>query len=151
MESKNNWKAWLYLAPVIILMAIFTFYPIINSFYISFLDNYDYVHNTFDGFTFDNYIRILTPFLNNPEMGNTGTMYERVVQIALPNTLLLTITTVPISIILSLIIAIGLNSIKWLKKIFQTIFFLPYVTNAIAVGMVFAVIFDTDYGVFRIF
>ena len=149
MESKNNWKAWLYLAPVIILMAIFTFYPIINSFYISFLDNYDYVHNTFDGFTFDNYIRILTPFLNNPEMGNTGTMYERVVQIALPNTLLLTITTVPISIILSLIIAIGLNSIKWLKKIFQTIFFLPYVTNAIAVGMVFAVIFDTDYGVFN--
>ncbi len=149
MESKNNWKAWLYLAPVIILMAVFTFYPILNSFYISFLDNYDYVHNTFDGFTFNNYISILTPLLNDPELGNTGTMFESVVQIGLPNTMLLTIITVPLSIIISLAIAIGLNSIRWLKKIFQTIFFLPYVTNAIAIGMVFAVIFDTDYGVFN--
>ena len=107
MESKNNWKAWLYLAPVIILMAVFTFYPILNSFYISFLDNYDYVHNTFDGFTFNNYISILTPFLNDPELGNTGTMFESVVQIGLPNTMLLTIITVPLSIIISLAIAIG--------------------------------------------
>ena len=61
--------------------------------------------------------------------------------------MLLTIITVPISIALSLLIAICLNNIKFLKKIFQTIFFLPYVTNAIAIGMVFAVIFDTDYGV----
>ena len=145
MESKNNWKAWLYLAPVIILMAVFTFYPILNSFYISFLDNYNYLNGTFDGFTFNNYIKILTPFIQS----GPGSYYEEVMQIALPNTLLLTIITVPISICLALVIAICLNSIKWFQKIFQTIFFLPYVTNAIAIGMVFAVIFDTDYGVFN--
>ncbi len=147
MESKNNWKAWLYLAPVIILMAVFTFYPIINTFYISFLKDYDYLRpDHFSGFTFDNYIDVFTPFLTG---GGIGSYFNDVVQIALPNTLLLTVITVPISICLALIIAIGLNSIKWLKKIFQTIFFLPYVTNAIAIGMVFAVIFDTDYGIFN--
>ena len=55
MESKNNWKAWLYLAPALILMAVFTFYPLINTFFISFLKNYDYRSGANDGFTFDNY------------------------------------------------------------------------------------------------
>ena len=59
MESKNNWKAWLYLAPVIILMAVFTFYPIVNTIGISFLKNYDTLTGTHDGFTFDNYLEIL--------------------------------------------------------------------------------------------
>ena len=147
MESKNNWKAWLYLAPVIILLAVFTFYPIIDTVYISFLKNYNYTTGANDGFTFDNYIKILTPFLN--KSGNAGTMFEDVVLIGLPNTLLLTFVTVPVSIILALAIAIGLNSIKAFQKVFQTIFFMPYVTNAIAVGMVFAVIFDTQYGIFN--
>lgn len=143
MESKNNWKAWLYLAPVIILMAVFTFYPIINTFFISFLKSYDSLTGTNKGFTFDNYIDILTPF------GSNQTYYKAFMQTALPNTLLLTFVTVPASIILSLMIAIGLNSIKIFKKLFQTIFFMPYVTNAIAIGMVFAVIFDTQYGIFN--
>ena len=68
--------------------------------------------------------------------------YKDVIQIAVPNTLLIVFVTVPLSIIISLLIAVGLNSIKWFKKILQTVFFIPYVTNAIAVGMVFAVIFD---------
>ncbi len=140
MESKNNWKAWLYLAPTIILLAVFTFYPIINTIVVSFMSNYDYVLDTFDGFTFDNYIKILSP---------TGTFNQEVMQNALKNTLLLTFVTVPVSIILSLAIAIGLNSIKKLKKVFQTIFFMPYVTNAIAIGMVFSIVFDTQYGVFN--
>lgn len=145
MESKNNWKAWLYLAPVLILMAVFTFYPIINTFFVSFLKNYDYTNGSYDGFTFDNYLKVLTPFISS----GPGTAFDEVMCTALPNTMLLTVITVPLSIILALAIAIGLNSIKPLKKIFQTIFFLPYVTNAIAVGMVFAVIFDTDYGIFN--
>ena len=66
------------------------------------------------------------------------------VRYAIPNTFLLVIVTVPISTALALLIAVALNSIKWLQKILQTIFFLPYVTNAIAVGMVFSVIFDTQ-------
>ena len=147
MESKNNWKAWLYLAPVIILLAVFTFYPIINSVYVSFLKNYDYATGYHQGFTFDNYIRVLTPF--SSEGGGDGTLFHEVMETCLPNTMLLTIITVPISIVLSLVIAISLNSIKILKKFFQTVFFMPYVTNAIAIGMVFAVVFSTDYGIFN--
>lgn len=145
MESKNNWKAWLYLAPIIILLSVFTFYPIVNTVYVSFLDGYNYMLGTSKGFTFNNYIDILTPINGS----GFGSYFEQVVQTALPNTLLLTVVTVPCSIIISLAIAICLNSIKALQKVFQTIFFMPYVTNAIAVGMVFAVIFDTQYGVFN--
>ena len=140
MESKNNWKAWLYLAPTIILLSVFTFYPIINTFVVSFTADYDYVLGYKGGFTFQNYIEVLSP---------NGIFFDDVIKTALPNTLLLTFVTVPVSIILSLAIAIGLNSIKALKKIFQTIFFMPYVTNAIAIGMVFSVIFDTQYGLFN--
>ena len=132
MESKNNWKAWLYLAPALILLSVFTFFPIINTVIVSFTKDYDVIDASFSGFTFDNYIDILTPIHN--ANGNDGTAFESVMLIGLPNTLLLTFITVPISIILSLIIAICLNSIKFFKKIFQTIFFMPYVTNAIAIG-----------------
>lgn len=140
MESKNNWKAWLYLAPVIILLSVFTFYPIINTFVVSFTANYDYVLGSKGGFTFQNYVEVLSP---------NGIFFDDVIKTALPNTLLLTFVTVPVSIVLSLAIAICLNSIKALKKVFQTIFFMPYVTNAIAIGMVFSVIFDTQYGLFN--
>ena len=145
MESKNNWKGWLYLAPVIILLSVFTFFPIINTFYVSFLENYNYMTGKFTGFTLDNYFSVLTPWGNLG--GGAGSMFELVMKTALPNTLILTIITVPLSIILSLVIAIALNSIKPLKKFFQTVFFMPYVTNAIAIGMVFSVIFSSDYGI----
>jgi multiple sugar transport system permease protein len=144
MESKNNWKAWLYLAPILILLAVFTFYPIINTFYVSFLKDYSYMTGTHKGFTFENYLAVLTPY---SKFGTAN--FELVMRTALPNTLLITIITVPISIILSMIIALALNSIKVLKKLFQTVFFMPYVTNAIAIGMVFSVIFSTDYGIFN--
>ena len=147
MESKNNWKAWLYLAPVIILMAVFTFYPILNTIRISFLKNYDALNGTYDGFTFDNYLEILH-IKPTFEVGNMKFYEDEFIKVALPNTLLITFVTVPVSIIIALAIAIALNSIKALKKIFQTIFFMPYVTNAIAIGMVFSVIFDKN-GVFN--
>ncbi|MDY6429905.1 MAG: sugar ABC transporter permease [Bacilli bacterium] len=139
MESKNNWKAWLYLAPVIILLAVFTFYPIIQTVLYSFYKDYNYITGIHQGFTAENYTRIFTdPYAKYVVLEN-----------AIPNTLLLTFITVPLSIFISLAIAIGLNSIKFLKKLFQTIFFMPYVTNAIAIGMVFSIIFDTKFGVFN--
>ncbi len=147
MESKNNWKAWLYLAPVIILMAVFTFYPIINTIGISFLKNYNTLTGTNDGFTFDNYLEILH-IKPTAQVGNLVIYEEEFVKTALPNTLLITFVTVPLSIIIALAIAIALNSIKKFQKILQTIFFMPYVTNAIAIGMVFSVIFDQN-GVFN--
>ena len=147
MESKNNWKAWLYLAPVLILLAVFTFYPILNTFFISFMKDYNYITGTNKGFTVQNYLDILVPAEGFKWNQDDGTMFYRVINTGLTNTVLLTFVTVPISIILSLGIAIALNSITPLKKFFQTIFFMPYVTNAIAIGMVFAIIFDTQYGI----
>jgi ABC transporter, permease protein len=148
MESKNNWKAWLYLAPILVLLVVFTFYPIINTIGISFLKNYNTLYGTHEGFTFDNYLEILR--LKPTGEGAGGVLYynDEFIGVALPNTLLITFVTVPLSIIIALAIAIALNSIKVFQKIFQTIFFMPYVTNAIAIGMVFSVIFDND-GVFN--
>ena len=166
--EKNNWKAWLYLAPTIILMAVFTFYPLINTIVIAFLKDYDYVTQTSAGFTLDNFGVVLGlvgktgggdvvyrwACTNFTSGGVKGTYVDAsgvardvyftmdVIRYAFPNTLIITFVTVPISIIISLLIAIGLNSIPAFKKLFQTIFFIPYVTNAIAVGMVFAVLFD---------
>lgn len=56
--------------------------------------------------------------------------------------MLLCVLTVPVSTMLALLIAVALNAIKPLQKLLQTIFFLPYVTNTIAIGMVFAVMFN---------
>lgn len=141
MEKKNNWKAWLYLAPVIILMAVFTFYPLINTIGISFLADYDYTTGASSGFTFDNFAFVLG--LKGVESGGTVSYLTDVIQYAIPNTFIIVIVTVPLSIIIALLIAVGLNSIRWVKSVLQTIFFMPYVTNAIAVGMVFAVIFES--------
>lgn len=129
-KKKNQWKAWLYLAPAIVLLLVFTVWPIVNTLRMSVLVNYNGLAEvggaTFD-FGFGNFAEVITDdeFLN-----------------CLVNTLLLTVLTVPISTMLALLIAVALNSIKFLKKIFQTIFFLPYVTNSIAIGMVFMAMFN---------
>lgn len=156
MESKNNWKAWLYLAPALILMLIFTFYPLVNTFIISFLKDYDYysnesvIHAIFKedgGLTLKNFGQVLgiVPKVS----GGEKTYNYNFIKYALPNTVILTFITVPLSVIISLLISVGLNSIPKLQKIFQTIFFIPYVTNAIAIGMVFSVIFASSNGLWN--
>ncbi|MCQ2797854.1 MAG: sugar ABC transporter permease [Bacilli bacterium] len=165
--ERNNWKAWLYLAPVIILLAVFTFYPLINTIVIAFLKDYDYTTQVSAGFTFDNFLTVLT-LAGKDEAQNLvykwntfysaeagGYVYQNgaelmkvyfqtdVLKYALPNTMVITFVTVPLSIIIALLISVCLHSIKAFQKIFQTIFFVPYVTNAVAVGMVFAVLFDS--------
>ena len=141
VASKNNWKAWLYLAPVIILLSVFSLYPLINTIFISITKNYSYIDGYGTGLTLDNFAIVLglKSFINQSgEMGRETNF----VKFAIPNTLVITFVTVPLSIALALIIAVALNSIKWFQKFLQTVFFLPYVTNGIAIGMVFAVIFD---------
>ncbi len=139
METRQSWKAWIYLAPVLILLAIFTFYPFFNTILLSFLDGYKMSlaaaaakrgQSIFEVFNFgvDNYVQVIK---GNEEF-TTGLL----------NTIIITVVTVPLSTLLGLGIAVALNSIKPLKKLFQTIFFLPYVTNAIAIGMVFAMMFN---------
>ena len=130
VESKQQWKAWLYLSPAIVLLLVFTVYPIFNTVRMAFLENYSGLKaaagQTFE-FGLGNFIKVME--------------YKRFLQ-CLKNTVLLCVLTVPISTILALLIAVALNSIKFLQKGLQTIFFLPYVTNSIAIGMVFAAMFN---------
>ena len=135
MEVKRNqWEAWLYLAPTLILMAVFTIYPLFNTFFIAFAEDYNYMLNDWSGLGFGNFASVLQ---------------KKSILQYFKTTVLITAISVPISVILALLIAVGLNSIKKFQKIYQTIFFMPYVTNSIAIGMVFSVIFNSKYGVFN--
>lgn len=130
VDSKQQWKAWLYLAPAIALLLVFTVWPIFNTVRMAFLENYSGLKAA-AGMQFEfgigNFVKVV--------------QYKRFVQ-CLKNTCLLCVLTVPISTLLALLIAVALNSIKFLQKGLQTIFFLPYVTNSIAIGMVFAAMFN---------
>lgn len=130
VDSKQQWKAWLYLAPAIVLLLVFTVWPIINTVRMSFLENYSGLQATAGAqfqFGLGNFLKVVR--------------YRQFTQ-CLKNTCILCFLTVPISTILALLIAVALNSIKFLQKGLQTIFFLPYVTNSIAIGMVFAAMFN---------
>lgn len=130
VDNKQQWKAWVYLAPTIALLLVFTVWPIINTVRMAFLENYSGLKAA-GGMVFEFGIGNFTKVIK----------YNKFIQ-CLQNTVLLCVTTVPISTLLALLIAVALNSIKPLQKILQTIFFLPYVTNSIAVGMVFAAMFN---------
>lgn len=139
VASKNNWKGWLYLAPVIILVSVFLLYPLVNTIFISFAKDYQYSTGHFSGLTLNNFGEIFG--LVKTSGGGIEYFFTKY---AIPNTFIITFVTVPISICLALIISVALNSIKWFQKILQTVFFLPYVTNAVAVGLVFSVLFDKN-------
>ena len=145
VDSKNKWKAWLYLSPALVLLAVFTVWPIFNTVRLAFLQYYD-----------EN--GILKPYSLMAELGmikDYGSAsfhiglesFKQVLGykdfgLCLKNTVLLCVLTVPVSTLLALLIAVALNSIKALNRLLQTIFFLPYVTNSIAIGMVFAAMFN---------
>ena len=130
VDQKHQWKAWIYLAPAIILLLVFTVWPIINTVRMAFLNDYSGLQAV-GGRVFEfgvaNFKKVVE--------------YKEFVT-CLKNTCILCVTTVPISTVLALLIAVCLNSIKPLQKFLQTIFFLPYVTNSIAIGMVFAAMFN---------
>ncbi len=130
MENRTL-KGWLYLLPAMLFLGVFMVYPLIDVFIYSFEENFHFVSQTSTGVGFENYATVLKdPFFLQ----------------ALKNTFILVIITVPFSTALALLISVGLNSIKWLRNLFQTIYFLPYVTNTLAVGMVFKILFQsTEY------
>ena len=137
VAATNNRKGWLYLAPVIVLIAVFLLYPLVNTIFISFAKDYEYATGHFSGVTLDNFGQIFG--ITTAGKGGKEVFFT---QYAIPNTLIITFVTVPVSIVLALIISVALNSIKWFQKTLQTMFFLPYVTNAMAVGLVFSVLFQ---------
>lgn len=126
MLDKNNPKGWLYLIPAFLFMAVFMIYPLFDVFVYSFEEGYNFASQSFFGTGLYNYKYVLhDPYFIK----------------AVKNTFILVIITVPVSTGLSLLIALGLSSIPKLKETFQTIYFLPYVTNTLAVGLVFMILF----------
>lgn len=123
---KKNLKGWLYLLPAILFLSIFMIYPLIDVLIYSFEEGYNFASQTHNGIGLYNYSYVLhdTYFLQ-----------------ALKNTFILVIITVPLSTGTALLIAMALSSIKKLRELFQTVFFLPYVTNTLAVGLVFMILF----------
>ena len=126
----EKWKAWVYLAPAVVLLLVFTVWPIFNTVRMSLLNGYDSLLAV-GGETFELGFENFSHVINAPRFLT-----------CLKNTMLLCILTVPISTILALLIAVCLNAIKPLQRFLQTVFFLPYVTNSIAIGMVFAAMFN---------
>lgn len=137
--KRDGWKALISLAPAAIMLIIFTFFPIINTVTMSFMEGFRlkpgsglFAINNIGTFGLGAYSQVLM----DPVFGQ-----------AVLNTLILVVISVPLTIIISLMLAVALNSIKKLQGLYQTIFFLPYVTNTIALGMVFSVMFSsTDSG-----
>ncbi len=129
--DKRNFKGWLYLLPAILFLGVFMVYPLVDVFIYSFEENFNSVSQSFTGVGLHNYSYVLRdPYFLQ----------------AVKNTFLLVIITVPLSTGLALLISLGLSSIKKLRELYQTIFFLPYVTNTLAVGLVFMVLFQkTSY------
>ena len=129
--KKRSMKGWLYLLPAILFLGVFMVYPLIDVLFYSVEENYHSISQTYSGIGLGNFGHVLSdPFFIQ----------------ALKNTLILVVITVPVSTGVSLLIALGLSSVKVLKKAFQTIYFLPYVTNTLAVGLVFMILFaKTEY------
>lgn len=125
-------SGWLFVLPAVILMCVFTFYPIVNAFIGAFKQNYNGLNGSFDGWGFENFVRVLK--------GDTGTGGANFLQ-CLVNTVVFTLVSVPLSTLLALLISVALTSIKPLQKAYQTVLFLPYLTNALAMGAVFATFF----------
>ena len=124
--DKNNPKGFLYLLPAFLFLGFFLVYPLIDVFVYSFQENFNFASQTYTGVGLYNYSYVLhDPYFLQ----------------ALKNTFLLVLITVPLSTGLALLISLCLSSIQKLRELFQTIFFLPYVTNTLAVGLVFMILF----------
>ncbi|MBR7020644.1 MAG: sugar ABC transporter permease [Lachnospiraceae bacterium] len=129
--KQSKYKGWLYLLPAIIFLGVFMVYPLIDVIVYSFEEGYNFVSQTSTGTGLYNYRYVLR-----------DTYFVQ----ALKNTFVLVIITVPVSTGLALLISLALSSVKPLRNLFQTVYFLPYVTNTLAVGLVFMVLFKkTEY------
>ncbi len=127
----NSKKAWLYLLPSLILLGAFLLYPLLDVFVYSLEEGFNFASQTYLGVGGYNYLYVLhDPYFLQ----------------ALKNTFILVLITVPVSTCLALLISVALSSVGALRQLYQTIYFLPYVTNTLAVGLVFMVLFQkTEY------
>lgn len=125
--EKNNPKGWLYLLPAMVFLGAFLVYPLIDVFIYSVEEGYNFASQTYFGVGGYNFSYVLhDPYFLQ----------------ALKNTFILVVVTVPVSTGLALLISVALSSIRKLRELYQTVFFLPYVTNTLAVGLVFMILFQ---------
>lgn len=123
---KKNLTAWLCLLPAIAFLGVFMVYPLVDVLVYSFEEGYNFASQSFWGTGLYNYSYVLhDPYFIQ----------------ALKNTFIIVIITVPLSTGIALLISLELSSIKVLRDFFQTVYFLPYVTNTLAVGLVFMILF----------
>ena len=129
--EKNNPKGWLYLLPAFVFLGVFMVYPLIDVLIYSLEEGYNFASQTYFGIGNYNYQYVLhDPYFLQ----------------ALKNTFILVVITVPLSTGIALLISVGLSSIQKLRDLYQTVYFLPYVTNTLAVGLVFMILFkQTPY------
>lgn len=129
--KNSSMKGWLYLLPAFLFLGVFMVYPLVDVFIYSFEEGYNFASQTYFDTGFYNFSYVLhDPYFLQ----------------ALKNTFLMVIITVPLSTGIALLISVGLSSIKPLRKLYQTVYFLPYVTNTLAVGLVFMILFKkTEY------
>ncbi len=137
MDNRNA-KAWLYLLPALLFLGVFMIYPLVDVVVYSLEENYNSVQAFYTGVGLENFSHVLRdPYFLQ----------------AVKNTFILVIITVPVSTGLALLISLGLSSIQPLRKLYQTVYFLPYVTNTLAVGLVFMLLFqynDSQVGLFNL-
>ncbi len=124
--KSSNLKAWLWLLPAVLFLGAFMVYPLVDVFVYSMEEGYNSASQTFWGTGFYNFSYVL---------------HDPYFMQAVKNTFILVIITVPLSTGIALLISLGLSSIKKVKELFQTVYFLPYVTNTLAVGLVFMILF----------
>ena len=124
--EKQNRKGWLYLLPALVFLGLFLVYPLVDVMIYSLEEGFNFASQTHRGVGLGNFSYVLRdPYFLQ----------------AVKNTFILVIITVPVSTGLALLISLGLSSIKKLRELYQTVYFLPYVTNTLAVGLVFMILF----------
>lgn len=127
----QRYKAWCYLLPALLILGVFQIYPIIKSFFMGFYTEFDYINGIVYQWGTDNFIKVL----EDPDF-----------LLAIKNTCKLVIFAAPLSIGISLLFAVLLNSNILLRKFFQSIYFLPFVTSMVAVSIVWAWMLNKDFG-----
>ncbi|EQB89743.1 multiple sugar transport system permease protein [Clostridium punense] len=131
----RNKKAFLYLLPSLIIIILFQIYPVFKVLAMSFYTKFDYIKDIVYKRGLDNYAYVL----KDPEF-----------YLALKNTFLYVIISVPLSIGIALIFALILNSNIKFKNFFRTIYFIPFVTSTVAISVVWKWIFSRDMGLANI-
>lgn len=135
-NTRRSAKAYLYLLPAFAVLAVFVVYPILMTLRMGFYQSYVYLTDTGTGFGLNSFRYVL----QDPAFG-----------LAVRNTMFIVLVGVPITIVLSLGAALLINSLLRTKGLFQTLYFLPYVTSTLAIGLVFRWLFHSEYGYINFF